>query len=95
MDGHAPGARSWFSRAYLTEFTFAFIGIDILRFWYQYNLEWSRYLGQLFKHLWVAPRSESQGARWPGDECVLRVLQCGSMRLKTSRFAPITVQGRL
>lgn len=28
----------WFARAYFAEFSFAFIGIGILRFWYQYNL---------------------------------------------------------
>lgn len=50
-------------------------------------LEWSRYFGLFFKRLQAMTRSESDGARYPDEECILRVLQYSSMYLNASCFA--------
>lgn len=49
--------------------------------------EWSRFSGQLFKHLQAASRSKSQGAIYPFLECNRCLLQQGSVYLSTSRLA--------
>ena len=51
------------------------------------DLEWSRFSGQLFKHLQATSRSKSQGAMYPFLECNRCLLQRSSMHLNTSCLA--------
>lgn len=50
-------------------------------------MEWSRFSGQLFKHLQAASRPKSQGAIYPFLECNRRLLQQSLMHLDASRLA--------
>lgn len=50
-------------------------------------MKWSRFSGQLFKHLQAASRSKSQGAIYPFLECDRRLSQWSSMYLNASCLA--------